>query len=193
MAKRTIEWYGLGPCRLHEARPRPRPFIALGSARLRSLVCSLSSWAGGDDSLSDDCARRRSAFHSFGRLSLKIFTFDHTAVALSRLSARALYLARVKDRLRVGSRTESEGWYRTRGEEGVKRGGKGPRAFVTFRGYPDACRRIGFDPRGCQGKVSTRPSFRARARARTPLALTLNNARMFGGGFNIKAEEGSCL
>lgn len=62
----------------------------LGSARLARLFSF--TLAGGDDSLSDDCTRRRSAFHSFGRLSLKIFAFDHAAAAtaaLSRLSARA--------------------------------------------------------------------------------------------------------
>jgi len=62
------------------------------------------------------------------------------------------------------------------GKEGE---GKGPRTFVTFRGYPNACRRIGFDPRGCWVRwAPDRPSARARTHAPLSLVLTLNNARM---------------
>lgn len=57
----------------------------------RSLFFSLIV-SRGNDSLSDDRAKRGSAFHSFGWLSLKIFTFDHAATAaLSRLSAHYLF------------------------------------------------------------------------------------------------------
>lgn len=102
----------------------------LGSARLARLFSF--TLAGGDDSLSDDCARRRSAFHSFGRLSLKIFAFDRTAAtaaaavaALSRLSARAR--ARTLTLHCKGEgRVEGGKWDRERGliQGGSKRGWK---------------------------------------------------------------------
>lgn len=160
MAKRAIKWI----------RPWPLPFTRssssaspvhrarLGSARLGFARLFSFTLAGGDDSLSDDCARRKSAFHSFGRLSLKIFAFDHTVAALSRSSARARARAlphggegRVEGRIwdRARGLVEYRGG---RGDERVaerEEEGKGPQASVTFRGYPDACRRIGFDPRGC--------------------------------------------
>lgn len=208
------------------------PFIALGSIRsalahprslIRSFFLSLSSLAQEGTTAYQTAVRDRrgSAFHSFGRLSLKIFAFDRAAAALSRYplaGGGSGGSTRVKERRRggggwrlEGARVEGNGTERERGlKQGVKRdrgrGGRGGERGRSGKGrgrlWPSAgIRRVPTNwirSAWVPDKVSTRhrSSCRARAHPRPPpppprVRPNVNNARSCGG-FNVKADERGC-